>query len=416
MNRLEGNLRPTARAALLALAAASIVASPNRASAQDWPQWRGPNRDGVLTGFQAPQTWPEQFTRQWSVPVGEANASPALVGDRLFVFVRQGDEEVTLALNAANGERVWRDAYETPAVVGPAIGHPGPRGSPTVADGKVLVLGVTGILSCLNAADGALVWRKDAFPGQFPTFYTGLSPIAVDDMAIAHLGSEQNGAIIAFDMTSGEEKWRWSGDGPAYGSPVVATIGGVKQIITIAAGNVVGVASADGRELWRIPLAGGGRAYFSSTPIVDGSTIYITAAGQGFRAARIAESGGAFTAEELWSTREVSSSFNTPVLKNGLLFGLSEGRTYYCINASNGQVAWQDSERFDRFGSILDGGSVMLGLSIDGNLVVFRPSAEGFARIASVKVADSQTYAHPIVSGNRVFVKDETNVTLWTIE
>ena len=123
-------------------------------SAQDWPQWRGANRDGKATGFTAPATWPKELKQEWKVTVGPGDSTPALVGDKLFVFTRDGAEEVILCLNAADGKEIWRDKYPAPAVTGAAGRHPGPRSSPTVADGKVVTLGVGGTVSCLDAGIG----------------------------------------------------------------------------------------------------------------------------------------------------------------------------------------------------------------------------------------------------------------------
>ncbi len=177
--------------------------------AQDWPQWRGDNRDGKVTGFNAPQAWPAALKQVWKVTVGVGDSTPALVGDRLYVFTRQGEDEVTLCLDAKTGTEAWRDKYAAQPVAGPASRHPGPRSSPAVADGKVVTLGVAGVLSCLDAAKGAPVWRKDPFPGVVPEFFSAMSPIIVDGMALAHLGGPGNGAFIAFDLNTGDEKWRW---------------------------------------------------------------------------------------------------------------------------------------------------------------------------------------------------------------
>ena len=157
---------------------------------QDWPQWRGANRDGKVAGFTAPQTWPQALTQKWKMTVGAGDATPALVGDRLYVFVRQGDEEVTLCLSAADGKELWRDKYAAQAVTGAAARHPGPRSSPAVADGKVVTLGVGGVLSCLDAATGKVVWRNEEFTKAVPQFFTATSPILVDGMCIAHLGGK----------------------------------------------------------------------------------------------------------------------------------------------------------------------------------------------------------------------------------
>lgn len=171
-----------------------VLISATSAFAQDWPQWRGVNRDGKVTGFTAPQNWPNELTEKWKVTVGTGDATPALVGGKLYVFVRQDTNEVTLCLDAGSGKELWKDEYEAQAVGGAASRHPGPRSSPAVADGKVVTLGVGGVLSCLDAATGEVVWRKDPFPKVVPTFFTATSPIILDGMAVAHLG----GKAIAF--------------------------------------------------------------------------------------------------------------------------------------------------------------------------------------------------------------------------
>ncbi|NVL91403.1 MAG: PQQ-like beta-propeller repeat protein, partial [Desulfobacterales bacterium] len=255
--------------------------------AQDWPQWRGPNRDGkTVTWLMEPQTWPKtwpkELTQTWKTTVGLGDSTPALVGTKLYVFTRQGGDEVTLCLNAANGKELWKDKYAAQEVTGAARRHPGPRSSPTVADGrKVVTLGVGGVLSCLDAATGRVVWRKDPFPKVVPQFFTAMSPIIMDGMCIAHLGGKDNGAIIAFDLATGNQKWKWAAEGPAYASPALLTVEGTKQIVTLTEKSVVGVGVADGKLLWQIPFAPQRRAYNAATPIVDGQTVIFTGAGRG---------------------------------------------------------------------------------------------------------------------------------------
>lgn len=215
------------------LVAGLLLLCATGAFAQDWPQWRGIKRDGKVAGFTAPATWPKELTRKWQVTVGEGDATPALVGDKLYVFARQGDNEVTACLHADDGKELWRDTTAVPAITGPAAGqHKGPRSSPAVAAGKVVTLGVQGTLSCLDAATGKVLWRKDEFPGVVPQFYTASSPLITDGMAVALLGGKGNGAIIAYNLATGAQQWKWTGEGPDYGSPVAATIAGVPQIVT----------------------------------------------------------------------------------------------------------------------------------------------------------------------------------------
>jgi len=388
------------------------------ASAQDWPQWRGANRDGKATGFTAPTKWPAALAQKWSVKVGTGCATPALVGDRLYVFARQGDDEVTLCLSAADGKEIWKDKAAAQAVTGPANRHPGPRSSPAVADGKVVTLGVGGVLSCLDAADGKVLWRKDEFPKVVPKFFTTTSPLIVDGMAVAHLGGPGNGALVALDLATGAPKWRWAAEGPDYGSPVVMTVDGTKQIVTPTEKSIVGVGAADGKLLWQVPFVPQGRAYNSATPVVDGSTVFVTGSARGTRALKIAKQGDGFAATPLWSNAEVASQFCSPVLKDGRLFGLSDRGTLFCLDAQTGQAAWTDSVQRDRgsFTALVDAGPVLLALPSSSELVVFKPDAKEYAEVARIKVAETPTYATPVVAGNRVFVKDQEAVTLLTLE
>ena len=386
--------------------------------AQDWPQWRGPNRDGKVTGFTAPGEWPKELTLRWKETVGFGDATPALVSDKLYVFTRQGEDEVTLCLNAGTGDEIWRNKYAAQAVTGAASRHPGPRSTPIVANGKIVTLGVGGVLSCLNAGDGKLAWRKDPFPKIVPRFFTAFSPIVVDGMVIAHFGGQDNGAIIAYDLATGNEKWRWSGEGPDYGSPAVLTAEGTKQIASPTEKGIVGVRISDGVLLWQVPFAPQRRAYNASTPVIDGQTIFISGSGRGTKALKIEKQGNEFAAKELWSNGELAVQYNSPVLRNGMLFGLSDRNNLFCINAQTGVTAWTDANTHGSrgFGSVVSAGSVLAVLANDSELVVYKPDGKAYNEMARYKVAETEVYAHPVISKNCVYVKDQESVAMWVIE
>ncbi|MCF7972648.1 MAG: PQQ-like beta-propeller repeat protein, partial [Phycisphaerae bacterium] len=377
------------------------------AIAQDWPQWLGPNRDGAVTGFAAPQTWPATLTQGWKTPVGQGCSSPVLMGDKLYVFSRVGENEVLQCLNAATGVSLWQESYAVPAFSGPdARAFMGPRSTPAVAQGKIVTLGVTGILSCFNTADHKLVWRKDDFPGKFPRFHTSASPLIADGMCIAFVGATGDGGLVAYDLASGDRKWAWTQDGPAYGSPVMATIDGVKTIVTLSDTKVVAVNATNGALLWEVPYEVPRRAYNAATPIVNGQTMIYAGQGRGTTAVKLSKDGAKFAAEQLWSNPDNTVQYNTPVLKNGQVFSLSSQDSLVCINAKDGKTAWANPVEGGRgYASILDAGSALIALTPKGQLIVFEPSASAFKQLASYQVG-SDTYACPAISGNRIFVKD----------
>jgi len=401
----------------VAVAAMLVALVAGQVLAQDWPQWRGPERSGKATGFKAPETWPKALSQKWKVTVGAGNSSPVLVGDKLYVFARQEGDEVTLCLNAADGKELWRDKNAVAAITGPAArAHSGPRATPAVAEGKVVTLGVSGVLTCLNAADGKVVWRKDEIKGA-PQFFTSSSPIIVDGLAIAQLGPQGTGAIVAYELASGKEKWKCADQGAAYASPVLATIEGIKQIITLTDSSVVGIGVADGKLLWKAPFGVSGRGYNAATPVVDGSTVFVSGIGRGTKALKIEKKEAGLEAKELWSN-PLAVQFCSPVVKDGLVYALSNKGNLFCLNAADGQTAWTVEAPMGSggFGVMLDAGTAVLALPNNSELVAFKADGKAFTELARYKLAASPTIACPILTGNRVFAKDQDSLILWTLE
>jgi outer membrane protein assembly factor BamB len=400
-----------------ALVGGLLVSAATTIPAQDWPQWRGANRDAKAGGFKAPKTWPAQLTQKWKQTVGLGDTTPALVGDRLFVFSRVDSEENVICLNAADGTEIWRKKYEAPQPGSPSgRDHGGPRSSPAVADGKVVTFGVTGILTCWNAADGTLLWqKKDATT--WPKFYTSASPLIADDLCVVQVGGASDGGVAAYDLASGSEKWHWTGAGPGYASPVLMTVAGTKIVVALTDKSVVGIGLADGKALWQTPFAPAGMSYNAATPIVDGDTLIYAGAGRGIHAVKVAKEGGAFSTTDLWSASEISPQFSTAVLKDGFLYGISQRGNLFCVNARTGAAAWTDADAKGPrgYGSVVDAGSVLLALTPKSQLYVVQPSDKAYTELASIKVADTPTYAYPVVSGNRVFIRDQDSVALLTV-
>lgn len=411
--------------ALIGLIAVCLLVGAS-AQAQDWPQWRGVNRDAKATGFKAPSTWPKELTKKWKVTVGDGVATPSLVGDKLYVFTREGGNEIVRCLDAADGKEIWQDKYETTGATGPASGFAGPRACPAVADGKVVTLGVRGILSCYDAAKGTKLWRNEDFKGNVPTFATSSSPIIADGLCFIQFGGERGGGIAAYTLADGKQKWKWTGDGTAYASPALLTVDGTKALVAETAAKIVAVNIADGKLLWETPFAvggggggktkGGGRGYNAASPMVEGQLVIYSGSNRGATAVQLAKQGDGLAAKELWTNKDNSTQYNTPVYRDGVMFGISDRNNLFCVG-KDGKTAWTAEAGGQRgYGSVVDAGPVLMALTPSAQLIVFEPSDKEFKQIAKYKVADGNTYAYPVVAGNRLFIKDKDSVILWTIE
>jgi outer membrane protein assembly factor BamB len=383
---------------------------------QEWPQFRGPGRDGRVTGFKAPASWPAELNLQWKITVGTGDASPLLSGKKIYLHTRQGSEEVILCLDASTGKELWRNSYTAPAAAGPSASHPGPRSTPVVANGKIVTFGISGIMSCLDASSGKLLWRKENPTSAVPQFYTGMSPLIVDNTCIAHVGTKDNGEVLALDLNTGNEKWKWTGDGPAYASPSLMTVGGQKHIIVQTEKNLMALNLSDGKLLWQIPTLPGQRFYNCVSPYIDGNKIYYTGQGTGTKAIEVTNQGSTFSTRELWSTAEIGAKWNTPVLKDGFLYGFTDQRRIYSLNASDGKTGWIDAATNSDFATIVDCGPVIIGLPSTGYLIVMSPDPGVYKEIAKYKVTETPVYSYPVVSGNLIYIKDAESLMLFKTE
>lgn len=459
---MRGALKPT-----VSLVCWMVIVAASTAFGQDWPQWRGPNRDARAAGFQAPATWPDELTEKWKVPVGDGVASPSLVGDKLYVFARQDGNEILRCLNASTGKEIWKDQYAAEPVTGPASRFDGPRSSPTVVEGKVVTLGAQGMLSCLNADDGQVVWRNEDNVGNVPRFATSSSPIVVAGLVITEFGADEDGGLVAYDLNTGDEKWKWTGSGASYGSPVQMTVDGVEAVVSPMGDKMVALAAADGKLLWEMPYKQG--RYNAATPIVSEDTLILAGPTSGMTALELTKQDDEVAPEEAWKNTDNSVGFNTPVVKDGKLYGISGLNSLFCLNVENGQTAWnaplggedqaqggqgQERQAQERpaqegqaqegqaqegqgdggrrgrrggrggrrggrggggYGSVVDANSALLALIPSGQLTVFAPGDE-FSPLVTYKVAEAGTYAYPVPSQFGLFIKDQDSITLWATQ
>lgn len=390
------------------------------AHAGDWPQWRGDGH-AVVADFTPPPSWPKELTKKWSKPIGDGVATPALVGGKLYAFGYQGGNEVVRCLDAKTGDQLWKDEYPARAASGPASGFPAARSSPAVAEGKVVTLGVQGTLSCLDAEKGTKVWRKDS-TGGVPGFATSSSPLLADGLCVVQIGGERGGSVVAYNLADGSEKWTWKSDGTKYASPALLTVGDVKAVVVETAGTVSAVTLTGGKLLWSASFS---TRYNASTPAVEGQTVYYSGSSQPTRAVKLEKDGDKLAGKDLWSNKDGSVIYNTPVIKDGLLYGLSERNEIFCIDTKDGKTLWTKpfgsgggggGRGRGGYGSIVAAGASLFALTPAGQLAVFKPDRAEYKEVASYKVASGGTYAYPVVASEGVYVRDRDSVSFWSFQ
>lgn len=384
----------------------------------DWPQWRGPNRDGAVTNFAPPETWPDNLKQLWRVETGEGWSSPVLTGNRVFLHSRSGDEEVVSSFAFDSGELIWEDRYAAPGSVHPAGDNHGigPKSTPAAAEGKLYTLGIGSILTCYESATGKVLWRKkyaERFPKPAPSCGTSMSPLIIDDMCVVHVGVDAKGELLALDAVTGEERWKYDGDGPGYGSLVEATLGGKRQLVAPVSRFWIGLSIESGELLWR-------RAYPTQssqnilTPVIFGEQVIVGGIGNTTAAWKL-ENGEMISN---WENPRAPLHMSSLTRAGDRIFGLSSRKKgqLFCADANTGEVIWSSPENFAKFANIIQGGGIVVVLTGDGRLIFLDSEAEEFAPIASYEVSQNRSWTVPILEAGRILIKDENSLTCWSFE
>jgi glucose dehydrogenase len=297
----------------------------------------------------------------------------------------------------------------------------GPKSTPVLSGSTLCTLGIAGRLSCFDAASGRVLWQHD-WKGRFaetaPDFGTAMSPAVFDGRLIAHVGGIEAGALAAFELASGKELWRWDGEGPGYASPMLATFDGVAQIVTQTREHVLAVDAASGKELWKVGLK---TPYVQNivTPLVHGDTVIVSGLYNPVKALRPHRgAGGAFTADEVWSNAEVDMYMSSPVLVRGRLVGFTSKRSgqVFVLDPATGKTIWLGEPRQGDNAALIAAGDQLLVQNVAGELAIGPIDASGWKPTKRYTVADSATWAHPALIGNRILVKDATKLTLWSFD
>jgi outer membrane protein assembly factor BamB len=399
------------------VAVAVLVGSPAamlaQDSPQDYPQWRGHNRDGAASAFAKPERWPDALTLKWKVEVGEGYATPIVVGQTVYAFTRRDGKEGVTALDAETGRTLWRTDYAVAfePYEGAEDHGEGPKATPLFHNGKLYTLGISGTISAFDAFSGKVAWQKRA-PIVQPDVGMAASPIADRDLVIVQEGYD---ALTAFDANTGRAKWSVKNQF-TYASPIIVDVRGTRQVVAAAQHSIVGISVNDGAVLWEHPWKS--PDVQAITPLVYRDTIIVSGHHRGVMALEPVRRDGQWVVDVVWRTQDVSMFLSNPVIVDDTLFGLSHLNSgqFFAIDASTGRVLWLDRPRRATNSAVVKADDLVFLLNDDAELIVAKSSRTGFEPLKRYSVGNSATWAQPAISGSRIFVKDVSSLTLWRLD
>lgn len=393
------------------------AASLSTAASAQWPQWRGPERNGTVAAANTP-AWPAAWKRAWRVEIGEGYSSPVVASGRVFVHSRKDPDEIVTAIDLATGKVAWQQHYPSPFTKNQYATSmaKGPHATPLAIGDRIITVGGTAIVSAWNAATGALAWRKDYSSSvDLSKLFTGTaaSPLHEGGTVIVQVGSDVHGGrVIALDPQTGSEKWTWKGKGPGYASPIAFTAGGVRQIATLTEGSVEGIDARTGASLWSMPFPDEFHENIA-TPIWTGTHLIVSGTRAGTHAYALKPTGGKWQATEAWKNPDVAMYMSTPVLADGTLYGLSSRKRgqVVAIDAATGTLKWATEGRAADQAAILLTPTNVLLLTTGGELVLAKRSPARYEEERRYTVAESATWAVPVITKQALVIRDANAVT-----
>jgi outer membrane protein assembly factor BamB len=411
---------------LLPLAALGLAPDNNT----DWPQWRGPNRDGIVRASRLPAKWPEALPApKWQANVGIGYSGPVVSKGRVFIQGREGGNETCVALDAETGKEVWKVTYPSAFEPPDPTAGKGPNATPTVDRDRVYMLGLGGMLHCLEAATGKVLWKHDldkeywgvekdnAFGEAWrPPCGTAASPLVMGNQVIVAVGGKKAGAFTGFDRETGKLLWKALDDRSSYASPILVDLAGQKQIVGFTGKRMVGLSAADRKLLWEVPFT----AMYEQTiitPVVWKDRVIIGGEAKPTFAVQLSSSGGTLKSEEVWKNAELSAYLVTPVVVKDHLYGFDQrSRRITCVELASGKTAWTSPRIGRMFVSLLAHGDQVLALTDQGELHVISSDPSAFKSLHTWKVAESGTiWSQLAVVGDRLFIKDKEHLSCYSI-
>jgi outer membrane protein assembly factor BamB len=382
----------------------------------DWPDFRGPRRDGRYDGPPIRTDWPHEGLPQlWKQPVGLGYASFVVADGRAFTIEQRRDQEVVAAYDLETGRELWTNGWSGEFVE--LMGGDGPRATPTYHEGRVFALGALGELRCLDARSGTLIWRRnilaDADAGNLPWGMSG-SPLIVDDAVIVLPGGRRGKSVAAYARTSGAPIWQALDDTQAYASPMLVTLGGVRQLLIVTASRAVGVTIENGQLLWEYPWATDMGISVAQPLLVGQDRVFLSAGyGKGAAVFEVSRAADRFTTRTVWQNVRMKNKFTSSVLHQGYIYGLDEA-ILGCVDAATGELKWKGG-RYG-YGQILLVGDHIVVLTEDGEVVLVEATPQAHRELAKFSAIEGKTWNHPVVADGRLLVRNLREMAAFDIQ
>lgn len=388
-------------------------------SASDWRQWRGFSRNGLASHKLDLDKLPAELTPEWSVETGTGYAGPIVSGASVFTFTRRQGREVVQAFDRATGKPLWKADYPAPFKKNRYATdmQDGPFSTPLLYNNTHLITwGVTGILSCFNAASGKLEWRNDYSP-QIKTdnLFTGVaaSPIGNAGRVYIHMGDDRGGKFLALDAATGKQIWATDpGAGPGYASPIIHNYRGVSMLITLSNSSVFAIAESDGRLLWSFPFKDQWLENIV-TPLADQDRVLVSGVRNGTHLLRMEmQEDKSWKVAEAWQNAGVTMYMSSPVLDGDTLYAFSARNKgqFAALSIATGKLLWQTEGRQATGASLIQADNAILATTVEGDLLILKKDKEKFALAKKYKLANSPIWAHTALASGEIFIKDETHL------
>ena len=401
--------------------AATFLTTVTGFAQPDWTGWLGPNRNGKVEGFKTPETWPATLSKKWEVKVGTGYATPLKVGQRIFQHARMNDEEVVICIDLETGKTIWSQSAPTPFKIGGGgESHgKGPKSNAVISDGRIFTLSINGVVRGWDTQTGKRLWERDyrsRFKVNQPYWGVSTSPVVDGNQLIVHLGNVERGALVALDVATGREVWSQGNHGPCYSSPQVVTIHGKRQILEWNHNTLAGVESQTGRLLWEHPLPHLGNNQNMPTPTLHNDLILVGGENRGTRCIKVTLTKGKWETKEVWHERSLPLDMSSAVMHGDHLYGFTHfGRgKLFCLNAKTGKIQWQSPARTGNNATFLTTDDHVITLIDDGELRILSTAANDYEVIAKYQVAESPTWAAPVLLQQGLLIKAHDTLTFWT--